>query len=256
MSQSIKKTTTTRRQSGSFVYPQQTTNMGVGVSVGIASTAILSNTTDFAFKGIMHLHKPIEAIVHIIGQGGAGGGTGCGRGGGGGGGGYIRAKIDNINGKKFIATVTTPSPAPTSFWFNQTEYVSATRGNPGGGGGGDNDPGRCLSCPGGSGGGGGGTTVHPTTTIFTSLQSVSGGSGSGGSSTGGCDHAHHGPPGAGGNSAFFNTIGPSHPFAPQYGFGRQGDGGAGQDGVIIVETPGRPAQMRGGGYPSGGYNLS
>ena len=254
MAQSRNKLFTTRRTSGSFLIPNPT---GIGVSVGIASTAILSNTSDYFFRGIHHLKSPVEAVVHLQSQSGQGGGTPCGRGGGGGGGGYSRSKIDNVVGKRFIATVSYPSPAPTGFWTSDTEYIAVPKGSNGSSGGGDTDPGRGISCPGGAGGGGGGSAVrHPTTSLFSVLQNSGGSTGSGGPGLhGDPDHQSHGAPGPGGNSGFRNYQ-PGHPFAPLYGNGGAGSSNPGQDGFIITETPGRPWNMRGGGYPTSGYTLS
>lgn len=254
MAQSRNKLTATRRRSGSFLIPDAT---GIGVSVGIASTAILTNTSDYFFRGIHHLKSPVEAVIHLQSQSGTGGGTPCGRGGGGGGGGYARVKIDSVIGKRFIATMTFASTPPTGFWTSDTEYVAVPKGSNGGPGGGDSDPGRGISCPGGGGGGGGGNAVsHPTTSIFSVLQNTNGSSGGGGSGLGGSpDGTHHGPPGPGGNSGLRNYQ-PGHPFAPLYGNGGAGDSNPGQGGFIIVETPGRPWNMKGGGYPTAGYQLS
>jgi len=254
MAQPRNKLNTTRRTSGSFLFPNDT---GIGVTVGVASTALLTNQTDFFFKGIHHLKSPVEAVVHLQSQSGNGGPTPCGRGGGGGGGGYVRAKIDSVIGKKFIATMTFPSTSSTGFWFNTTEYINVPKGGPGGGGGGDSDPGRGISCGGGSGGPGGGPgVVHPTNSMFTVLQNTNGSGGGSGSGTGGSpDGTHHGPPGPGGNAGFRNYQ-PGHPFATLYGNGGPGDAASGQAGFIIVETPGRPWNMKTLGYPVGGYTLS
>lgn len=267
MPQPRNKLTTSRRNSGSFVYPDTS---GIGVTVGVASTAITTNQTDIFVRGIHHLKSPVEAIVHLQaqgGQGGPGGGHNQGGGGGAGGGGYFRSKIDSVVGKRFVSTVTadvTPAVV-TGFWFDSTNYVTfPARGSNGGGGNGDQDPGRCANCPGGGAGsaGPGIARTNASGSLFQITFQQNGNNGSGGGGFHQCDHGGSGPGGAGGQSAF-KSIQPDHPLN-QTGLGSGGRGGGGtpgpsqqpQSGFVILETPGRPWNMITSGWPIGGYRLS
>jgi hypothetical protein len=265
MSQNRNKLTTTRRNSGSFVYPNAN---GIGVTVGIASTAYTTDQTDIVFRGIHHLKSPVEALVHLQAQGGAsgpGGGHNQGGGGSGGGGGYVKAKLDSVIGKRFIATVGAPAPAVAGFWFCADNYVSfANKGGAGGGGSGDTDPGRCTNSPGGGAGSGGpGTaTTHPNISMFSILYGTGGSNGTGGGGFHQCDHSGAGSGAASGGKSGFGNFQADHPFAVA-GIGSGAAGGPNpaprtttQPGFVIVETPGRPWNMKGGGYPTAGYTLS
>lgn len=263
MPQNRNKLKTTRRNSGSFIYPDIA---GIGMSVGIASTAIFTNSNDIFFKGIHHLKQPVEGLVHVQGQGGGGGSAAQAAGGGGGGGGYIRAKIDSVNAKRFVATVTADATPPSGFWFSADNYIafSSGKGSQGGNGGNDNDGGRGLFAHGGGGGGAGSgaSALNPNISLFRVLQAVNGSGGSGGPNTHG-DNSHHsaGPGGAGGAGGFKNSH-PNHPLA----LSTRGNGSPGSPsptysssstpGFVIIESPGRPWNMTSSGNPAGDYNLS
>lgn len=264
MPQNRNKLTTTRRNSGSFIYADPA---GIGMTVGVASTAILTNNNDIFLRGIHHLKQPVEGVVHIVGQGGGGGNSAHSGGGGGGGGGYLRAYIDSVNAKRFIATVTSDSTPPTGFWFSADNYIAFTSGKGGNGGNGnhDQDGGRGFHAPGAGGGsaGSGNSAINANTTLFRVLQTING-SGGGGSGTVGGDNSHHSTSagGPGGFSGFRNAQ-PAHPLAigPR-GNGNQGtpgpsgSGPSQTNGFAIIESPGRPWNMINSGNPVGGYRLS
>lgn len=264
MPQNRNKLTTTRRNSGSFIYPDAS---GIGMTVGVASTAILSNSNDIFFRGIHHLKQPVEGLVHIVGQGGGGGNAAASGGGGGGGGGYLRAYIDSVNAKRFVATVTADSTPPTGFWFSAENYVafSAGKGGTGSNGNNDQDGGRGFHAPGAGAGpaGSGNSSINAGNTLFRVLQMVNGTSGSGSGTVSG-ENSHHGGSGGGpGGSSGFRVAQPSHPLAvgPRGNGnngtpGPSGSGPSQTNGYAIIESPGRPWNMINSGNPVGGYRLS